>query len=64
MSGKFKSATFKSLINGTHNYFLIAKNRDVNADLLFIFDQNNRIDFLNFKRIGGSGNPPPVSKIN
>jgi hypothetical protein len=63
MAGKFKSATFKSLINGTYNYFLIAKNGDVNADLLFIFDQNNKVDYLNFKRIGGSGTPPPVSKI-
>jgi len=64
MAGKFKSATFKSFINGTYNYFLIAKNEDINADFLFIIDQNNKIDYLNFKRIGGSGNPPPISKIN
>jgi hypothetical protein len=63
MAGKFKSATFVSLINGTYNYFLIAKNEDVNADLLLKFDQNNMVDYLNFKRIGGSRTPPPVSKI-
>lgn len=64
MAGKFKSSTFKSLTNGTYNYFLIAENEEINADFLFVTDQNNKIDYLNFKRIGGSGNPPPISKIN
>lgn len=64
MAGKFKSAAFRSLVEGRYNYFLIAKNEDINADFLFIIDQKNKIDYLNFKRIGGSGNPPPVSKMH
>lgn len=63
MAGKFRSATFKSFENSTYNYLLIAKNEEISADFLFIIDENKKIDYLNFKRIGGTGNPPPISKI-
>jgi len=64
MAGKFKSATYKSLIKNTYNYFLIAVSNDVNADFEFVIDENNKLGSLNFKQIGGSGNPPEMLKIN
>ncbi|RZJ87707.1 MAG: DUF3887 domain-containing protein [Chryseobacterium sp.] len=64
MAGKFKSSKFKSLVNGTYNYYLIAEDKEINADFTIMIDQDNRIEYLSFKRIGGSGNPPPISRIN
>ena len=64
MAGKFKSATYKSLTKNTYNYFLTAVSNHVNADFEFVIDGNNKLGSLNFKRIGGSGNPPEISKMN
>jgi len=63
MAGKFKSATFKALIDGNYNYFLIAYNKGINADFVFTIDQNYKLSYINFKRIGGTGSPPAVSKL-
>ena len=63
MAGKFKSAKFKTFTDFTYTYFLVAKSEDVNADFQFIIDKDNKIDYLNFKAIGGNGNPPPGVKF-
>jgi hypothetical protein len=64
MTGPVKSAKFITFKDGIYQYYLIAKNNDVNADFLLTIDQNYKIGYINFSRIGGSGNPPPMGKMN
>lgn len=59
----FKSAQFVSTGGSVSQYFFICKNEKVNADFQCSLDDDGRFDFLSFKRIGGTGNPPTVGKI-
>ena len=63
MVDKFKSAKFISANGGSYNYFFVCKDKNVNADFQCILNAENQFDYLSFKRIGGSGNPPPVGKL-
>ncbi|WP_160292044.1 hypothetical protein [Pedobacter lusitanus] len=42
---------------------MIAKIEGINADFQFSTDQDNKIDFISFQRIGGTGNLPPIGKM-
>lgn len=63
MIGGFKKAEFKFMQNRNFYYFLICKDDHVNADFLCSINTQGQFDYLTFKRIGGSGNPPPVGKL-
>jgi hypothetical protein len=62
MTGGFKSAHFKTKSYRLYSYFLITKIEGINADFQFSTDQDNKIDFISFQRIGGSSSPPAIGK--
>jgi len=63
MIGSFKQAEFKFMQDRNFYYFFICKDENVNADFLCSINKEGQFDYLTFKRIGGSGNPPPVGKL-
>ncbi|MGY0035169.1 DUF3887 domain-containing protein [Pedobacter sp. NJ-S-72] len=62
MTGGFRSASFLARSYRVYNYFLKAKIEGISAEFQFSTDQDNKIDFISFQRIGGTGNPPPVGE--
>ncbi|KIO74610.1 hypothetical protein TH53_25470 [Pedobacter lusitanus] len=54
MTKGIESAIFKSKDENIYNYLLIAKAEETEADFQLSIDQNNKIELINFKRIGGS----------
>jgi len=59
----FKSAEFKFMQDRNFYYLFSCKDKNINADFLCSINLDGKFDYLTFKRIGGSGNPPIVGKL-
>ncbi|MBO9673898.1 MAG: hypothetical protein J7577_10680 [Sphingobacteriaceae bacterium] len=59
----FRSATFKTQRENEFMYFLICKDKEINADFQCVINSDGKFEYLTFKRIGGKGDPPPVDKM-
>ncbi|MET4080704.1 hypothetical protein ABIB40_000648 [Pedobacter sp. UYP30] len=63
MTSGIKSAKFVSAHGQTFNYYFICEDEATNADFQCALNADGKFDYLSFKRVGGTGNPPTVGKI-
>lgn len=64
MVSGFKSVKLKFKKDTNFYYYFVCNDENINADFLCSINSDGKFDFLTFKRIGGSGNPPAVEKLS
>lgn len=64
MTGKLKSIKFISYKNGVYQYIFYSKANQIESDVSIVISKDYQLGYLSFDRIGGTGDPPPMSKQN
>ena len=64
MTGKLKSIKFISYKDHVYKYVFYSKENQIESDVSIVVSKDYQLGYLGFDSIGGTGDPPPMSKQN